>query len=596
MDIMEEIDALKVPAAKAQAKKDDGRRGRVGDKPDLTVIFPEHSGTCIDEYKMGKELGHGAFGCVYLAHHKKSKQEVAIKVLNKRHIRSRGALLAIKRECHIMMILQHPNIVRLFNVAETPIQLFFIMEVVKGGDLQEYLNGKVFGRLSGKEALRIFKQTVSAVSFAHKNGVIHRDLKPANIMLDAHRNVKLGDWGLAREFLDDDHVHQMSFCGTPGFAAPELWGREKYKGPEVDVWSAGCILYRMLVGYHPFETFQLDWRKGKGGATQDLLEGHYKTSGHLKFKVNLTEEPDDDAVKRFLKGLTGHESDNEVTVDVEPLIKSMLKADPKKRAKVEEICADPLLWLDWLSKDELQLLADASTQRLLPTKANINAKTEGDSMTTYLPEFDLKGTPADLHGRWRIVKEKSESCEPLLQGKGMNFFKRKFIAGQTQTLDVVQTQLGCAVITQWGRHHKMRMHFVYGEHFDIPPEQLDTRNLNYARVFWDADVLVMEVRPTPFQDSIPEGMSTTPTSANTSTTVTDSVESLSIDESPKPGSRTSKTGSRTEKGKPVKDWTLFWRLFVDADGLLHMDVSGVGPHGPISNKRVFEKRSDDDTN
>uniref|UniRef100_A0A8C8YGI0 non-specific serine/threonine protein kinase n=1 Tax=Prolemur simus TaxID=1328070 RepID=A0A8C8YGI0_PROSS len=132
-----------------------------------------------------------------------------------------------------MRALNHPNILKLLNVIEDEDNLCLIMEYTSGGDLSGLIRSRQ--RLSEEEARPIFCQLLAAVQSCHENHIVHRDLKPNNVLLDEHGNVKLADFGLAGTFSEGGYLD--IFCGTPVFSAPEMFLREKYVGPEVDVWS-----------------------------------------------------------------------------------------------------------------------------------------------------------------------------------------------------------------------------------------------------------------------------------------------------------------------------------------------------------------------
>nr|XP_023028596.1 serine/threonine-protein kinase MARK1-like [Leptinotarsa decemlineata] len=123
------------------------------------------------------------------------------------------------------------------------------MEYVSGGDLFDYLESH--GRMEEPEARAKFMQIVSAVEYCHEKGIVHRDLKDSNILLDSEMNIKVTDFGLSNEFTPGYELN--TFCGSPHFAAPEIFLRIKYDGPEVDVWSLGVILFVLVTRTLPFD-------------------------------------------------------------------------------------------------------------------------------------------------------------------------------------------------------------------------------------------------------------------------------------------------------------------------------------------------------
>jgi len=143
----------------------------------------------------------------------------------------------------------HPHIIRLYEVIDTPSDIFLVNEYVSGGELFDYIVSK--GRLSADEARNFFHQIVSGVEYIHFQKIVHRDLKPENLLLDANLNLKIADFGLSNIMRDGDFLRTS--CGSPNYAAPEVISGHLYAGPEVDVWSCGVILYALLCGSLPFD-------------------------------------------------------------------------------------------------------------------------------------------------------------------------------------------------------------------------------------------------------------------------------------------------------------------------------------------------------
>eukprot|EP00002_Diphylleia_rotans_P000545 TRINITY_DN10287_c0_g1_i1.p1 TRINITY_DN10287_c0_g1~~TRINITY_DN10287_c0_g1_i1.p1 ORF type:complete len:499 (+),score=112.01 TRINITY_DN10287_c0_g1_i1:118-1614(+) len=203
----------------------------------------------IGQYRIGKTLGMGSFGKVKLAVHEVTNQKVAIKILNRKKVKNLEMNEKIRREVQILTNFAHPHIIRLYEVIETPTDLFLVMEYVPNGELFEYIVSS--GRLPEETARRFFQQIIFAVNYCHQHNVVHRDLKPENLLLDAGNDVKIADFGLSN-FLNDGDFLKTS-CGSPNYAAPEVISGNLYCGPEVDVWSCGVILYALLCGRLPFD-------------------------------------------------------------------------------------------------------------------------------------------------------------------------------------------------------------------------------------------------------------------------------------------------------------------------------------------------------
>lgn len=203
----------------------------------------------VGQFILGKNLGIGAFGKVKLAVHAVTGHKVAVKILNKAKIKQLGMEEKVQREINILHLCTHPHIIRLYEVVDTPTDIFLVNEYVSGGELFDYIVSK--GRLSADEARNFFHQIVSGVEYCHFQKIVHRDLKPENLLLDAKHNIKIADFGLSNLMRDGDFLRTS--CGSPNYAAPEVISGHLYAGPEVDVWSCGVILYALLCGSLPFD-------------------------------------------------------------------------------------------------------------------------------------------------------------------------------------------------------------------------------------------------------------------------------------------------------------------------------------------------------
>ncbi|CAK9186828.1 unnamed protein product [Ilex paraguariensis] len=203
------------------------------------------------KYEMGRLLGKGTFAKVYYGKNLKTSESVAIKVINKDHVKKEGTMEQIKREISVMRLVRHPNIVELKEVMATKKKIFFVMEYIKGGELFAKI---AKGKLKEDLARKYFQQLISAVDFCHSRGVYHRDLKPENLLLDENGNLKVSDFGLSAlpEHLRNDGLLHTR-CGTPAYVAPEVLRKKGYDGSKADLWSCGVILYVLLAGFLPFQ-------------------------------------------------------------------------------------------------------------------------------------------------------------------------------------------------------------------------------------------------------------------------------------------------------------------------------------------------------
>ncbi|XP_034476051.1 MAP/microtubule affinity-regulating kinase 3 isoform X20 [Drosophila innubila] len=265
----------------------------------------------IGKYKLIKTIGKGNFAKVKLAKHLPTGKEVAIKIIDKTQLNP-GSLQKLFREVRIMKMLDHPNIVKLFQVIETEKTLYLIMEYASGGEVFDYL--VLHGRMKEKEARVKFRQIVSAVQYCHQKRIIHRDLKAENLLLDSELNIKIADFGFSNEFTPGSKLD--TFCGSPPYAAPELFQGKKYDGPEVDVWSLGVILYTLVSGSLPFD----------GSTLRELRERVLRGKYRIPFYMST---------------------------DCENLLRKFLVLNPAKRASLETIMGDK--WMNMgFEEDELK--------------------------------------------------------------------------------------------------------------------------------------------------------------------------------------------------------------------------------------------------
>ncbi|KAF8606075.1 kinase-like protein, partial [Ceratobasidium sp. AG-I] len=231
----------------------------------------------IGPWNLGKIIGKGSSGTVRVAHHKVTGQVAAVKIMsteaivNSRISVSVGSdeadrlLQSIEREIVIMKLIEHPNVLGLLDVWEAKGLLFVVMEYIDGGELFDYLVER--GRLPIPEALHYFQQVIYAVAYCHQLKIAHRDLKPENILLDAGKNIKVADFGMAA-FVPRDSLLYTS-CGSPHYASPEVVSGLPYKGSVSDIWSCGVILYALLAGRLPFDDEDIRALLGK------VREGKY---------------------------------------------------------------------------------------------------------------------------------------------------------------------------------------------------------------------------------------------------------------------------------------------------------------------------------
>ncbi|KAF8963441.1 kinase-like domain-containing protein [Flammula alnicola] len=213
-------------------------------------------------WKVGRTLGKGFSGHVRIARHSKTGQYAAIKIISKGSLGSRVSLnrladevehnlLAVEREIVVMKLIDHPNIMKLYDVWETSTSLYLILEYVQGGELFDYLCNK--GRRPTEEVVGYFQQIICAVDYCHRFNIAHRDLKLENILIDHDSNIKVADFGMATWQDNSRGKLLRTSCGSPHYAAPEIISGKPYDGSISDIWSCGIILYALLAAKLPFD-------------------------------------------------------------------------------------------------------------------------------------------------------------------------------------------------------------------------------------------------------------------------------------------------------------------------------------------------------
>ncbi|XP_052405719.1 serine/threonine-protein kinase BRSK2 isoform X2 [Carassius gibelio] len=253
----------------------------------------------VGPYRLEKTLGKGQTGLVKLGIHCITGQKVAIKIVNREKL-SESVLMKVEREIAILKLIEHPHVLKLYDVYENNKYLYLVLEHVSGGELFDYLVKK--GRLTPKEARKFFRQIISALDFCHSHSICHRDLKPENLLLDEKNNIRIADFGMASLQVGDSLLETS--CGSPHYACPEVIRGEKYDGRRADVWSCGVILFALLVGALPFDHDNL----------RQLLE---------KVKSGVFHMP------------------HFIPPDCQALLRGMIEVNPEKRFTLEEIQKHP---------------------------------------------------------------------------------------------------------------------------------------------------------------------------------------------------------------------------------------------------------------
>ncbi|XP_076332866.1 uncharacterized protein LOC143237471 [Tachypleus tridentatus] len=268
----------------------------------------KYDGKIAGLYDLGDVIGRGHFAVVKLARHVFTGEKVAVKVIDKTKLDdvSRAHLY---QEVRCMKLVQHPNVVRLYEVIDTQTKLYLILELGDGGDMYDYIMKNDKG-VDEDTARKFFQQIVHAISYCHRLHVVHRDLKPENVIFFEKLGVvKLTDFGFSNRYHPGQKLETS--CGSLAYSAPEILLGDMYDAPKVDVWSLGVILYMLVCGYAPFQEVN------DSETLTMIMDCKYTVPTHVS------------------KGCRN-------------LIASMLVRDPEQRAALEEVANN-----NWFASENL---------------------------------------------------------------------------------------------------------------------------------------------------------------------------------------------------------------------------------------------------
>ena len=210
--------------------------------------------TSLDFYHITKLLGEGSYGKVYLGRSVLTSKPVAIKCYEKSRISSEASFKRISQEIEIIQELNHPYIVKLYEIFENNKFIFSVLEYVDNCDLLTHL--KSHGTFTEVEFLPLFRQLVEALEYVHSKGVLHRDIKLDNILLTKDGQAKICDFGVSCRMPTEDMVYEH--IGTPAYLAPEIIRKQGYSGFKADIWSLGVTTLIALTGHVPFKGESID--------------------------------------------------------------------------------------------------------------------------------------------------------------------------------------------------------------------------------------------------------------------------------------------------------------------------------------------------
>jgi serine/threonine protein kinase len=300
-------------------------------------------------YEIGRRIGKGSFGKVHLAVHKLSGLKVAIKTIDKVHIKEDRARRKILQEVIAMRQVDSPNVAQLFEMFESSRHLMLVIEYAGGGDMLQMM--KTRGRLPESEAKLIFRQVVQAVKDCHAAYIVHRDVKLDNILLTEGLDcAKLCDFGVSKTWRKGQLMTDQ--CGTPAYIAPEIIADNGYEGPYVDIWSLGVVLYIMINGTIPFKAKTLP-------DLQKLI---------LRGKMSIPKC---------------------VSADAHDLIKGMLRLVPSQRLSLEEVLSHQWFYSE---QEETSVYEDLLPRFEGQTSPKLQSK---ELNSEVLSQMEDLGFPAD---------------------------------------------------------------------------------------------------------------------------------------------------------------------------------------------------------
>ena len=266
--------------------------------------YKSYPKTDMNYYKIGRNIGHGAFGKVNIALHILSGHIVAIKSFNK--IKKSFPLNRIYYEIKLLKKLRnHKNIIKYFEHFETEKYFCIVMENISGGNLLNAINK--MSKFSESMARNIFKQLIQTIKYLHNMNIVHRDIKPDNILLELDNTIKLCDFGVSKQIKKGQLLTDT--CGTPAFIAPEILKEKPYNPYITDIWSSGVVLYIIVSGFFPFRgNNETELRK-------NIINGNFPKL-------------------------------NDISENLKDLLDKLLEINPEKRITIDKILKHP-----WLNED-----------------------------------------------------------------------------------------------------------------------------------------------------------------------------------------------------------------------------------------------------
>lgn len=215
------------------------------------AINPRNRQLSLNDFEIGKPLGKGKFGRVYLAREKSTGFICALKVLHKSELVQGKVEKQVRREVEIQSNLRHPNVLRLFGYFHDKKRVFLVLEYAGHGELYKHLRKE--GKFPEWKAAQYIAQMAAALKYLHKKHIMHRDIKPENILVGIHGEIKISDFGWS---VHAPNNRRQTMCGTLDYLPPEMikpGGKDNFYDEKIDLWSLGVLMYEFLVGEAPFE-------------------------------------------------------------------------------------------------------------------------------------------------------------------------------------------------------------------------------------------------------------------------------------------------------------------------------------------------------
>lgn len=357
----------------------------------------------LGQYVLLEKLGQGGVGVVFRAKHEDVDQDVAIKILSPQSLGDKKHMLRFRREIQTHAMLKHPNIIDFIDVYEEGEIVALVMEMLSGCNLKEYINHK--GALPLPEVLDISIAVLSALEEAHKHGVIHRDLKPSNIFLTDNQEIKLMDFGLAKQLKgNEDITENGATVGTYMYMAPEqILGQEI--GVYTDLYAFGIVLYRMTTAILPFMS--------TGGGEFEIMEKQVRQAPQNPQELN----PDiPDALNEIILRLLAKKPDDRPKSCLEVIrglnrIKSSLTPSLSKE-EAETTFSDLNTSIRKLSS-ELNTQAPEASKETVDFHTLLSAFSVESKAAPEQPRFDMRKPPQLSKDVLRRLKKAIETIPAL---------------------------------------------------------------------------------------------------------------------------------------------------------------------------------------